>query len=99
MIIRKYFVIEKPYLDSAVLLQGLKDAQDMLTAAYLKGTDNIHLAQAFFSDSLPPSGGPDMPDANPARPLGTRILPVYVLSLLGMEKDMLLDHSTAIWSA
>lgn len=92
-------MVEKPYLDSVVLLQGFKDAQDILTAGYLKGTDNIHLAQAFFSDSLPPSGGPDMPDKDPTRPQGTRILPVYVLSLLGMEKEMLLDHSTAIWAA
>jgi len=99
MVSRKYFVQERPYLDSVGLLHGFKDAQDILTAGYLKGTDTIHLAQAFFSDSLPPPSGPDTPDMDPTRPLGTRILPIYVLSLLGMEREMLLDHGTTLWSA
>jgi hypothetical protein len=76
---------EKPYIDGRALLQQMKDAQDIITSGFLQSAEErVHLS-AFFSrgqSTGPEVSVPNSKSAGPARPLGTRILPVYVFSLL-----------------
>lgn len=89
-----YVVKEKPYIDGRTLLQQMKDAQDIITSGFLQtAEERAHLSSAFFSRAHPAM--PD--DQNHQQPanrlLGTRILPVYVFSLLLSSHlhDILLD--------
>jgi hypothetical protein len=78
-----------PHVDSAVLEEEMKHAVDALTTGLLHSSG--------LSAHVPPAAAqPGPSNMAPAAPgtssHGHRILPVYVFSLLGMEKSLLFDH-------
>eukprot|EP01087_Luapelamoeba_hula_P014540 TRINITY_DN4275_c0_g1_i1.p1 TRINITY_DN4275_c0_g1~~TRINITY_DN4275_c0_g1_i1.p1 ORF type:complete len:775 (-),score=92.21 TRINITY_DN4275_c0_g1_i1:51-2375(-) len=100
-VLGRYVLQERSYLDSKALLQQMKDAQDSIVSSFLETQDHIPETQAFFIDTLPPMDFQEEGESAKntlARPVGTRILPVYVFSLLGMEHNLLLDHFS-LWAA
>ena len=76
----------QPYLDSKMLLEELEHAADEVVSGLMlaeaSGSDEDGLPTVPVSSSLP-SGS--------ARPFGHHVLPVFVLSLLGLPEGVLLD--------
>lgn len=83
----------KYYLDSAILLDGIKNADDLLASALLSLTSSH--TQVFFNPRLPDvklSYGKD----SISKSQGTWILPVYVFSLKDPEANILFDHHSTM---
>lgn len=92
----RYDAKEKPYIDGRALLQQMKDAQDIITSGFLQSAEERAHLSAFFSRSQPAAQASASDSQKASRPLGTRILPVYVFSLLLSPhlQNSLLDRSS-----
>jgi len=77
-----------------VLAREMKHAADMLTSGIIGLTDP-QLANIFFNPKLPHDEDPMSPEESAASK-GTRVLPVYVLSLAGMPDGLLIDGTSLV---
>lgn len=91
------FVCEKKvYLDSQTLLQELKNIRDLLGSGLI-GLSSPERS-VFFNPNIPNSETKS--DSFISKPFehskGTRILPVYVFSLVGEDADLLFENHSRL---
>lgn len=100
----KFRINQQPYIDALSVVSELTHSSDMLTAGLIAHDDDM--VAAFRNADLPvldvpsddKSGGSAFkfkdPQAAAAGPsMGTRIVPVFVLSLLGEDPQLMIDGS------
>jgi len=88
-----YSLQTRAILDSQVLLDEMHRAADML-ASGLIGLKEPDLATAFYDPDIPLDDKIERGSA--ARSPGTRVVPVYVVSLAGTPADLLLDGEALV---
>eukprot|EP00026_Physarum_polycephalum_P004689 Phypoly_transcript_04712.p1 GENE.Phypoly_transcript_04712~~Phypoly_transcript_04712.p1 ORF type:complete len:678 (+),score=68.70 Phypoly_transcript_04712:78-2111(+) len=78
----------RPYIDSKLFAHQLREVSDILGQGLLGNNPfSGDLKSVFFNENLPPNKG----GLGSKRSLGTRVLPVYVLSLARYDPLLLLD--------
>ena len=103
-----YHVTARRYLDGATLLEEFRGSADLL-ASGLVGLEDPDLDAAFYAQANRLADSTEEDDENgearrgykpkPKQQRGTRVVPVYVLSLAGLPPGVLIDGESMVAAA
>mmetsp|Transcript_26422 Transcript_26422/g.43263 ORF Transcript_26422/g.43263 Transcript_26422/m.43263 type:complete len:856 (-) Transcript_26422:916-3483(-) len=94
----RYAVKTRSYLDTASLAYEMTNAADLLAGGLIYATDPS-LESTFYNAQIQSQNEDTAQGKKKSKTVGTRVLPVYIFSLLGLEKDVLFDQNSLVYSS